>query len=42
MVKHFLRKINEKGTIVLPDEKEGICFIKQAWDLVGAETIFNC
>ena len=42
LVKHFLRIINEKGTIVSPDEQEGIYFIKEAWYLVRAETIFNC
>ena len=39
MVKRFLRIIKEKGTIVLPDEKEGIYFIIEAWYLVRAYTI---
>ena len=29
MVKHFQRIINEKGTIVLPDEKEGFILLKK-------------
>ena len=39
MVKHFQRIIKEKGNIVLPDEKEGVYFIKEEWYLVRAETI---
>ena len=30
LVKHYIRIIKEKGTIVLPDEKERIYFIKEA------------
>ena len=36
MVKHFQRIIKEKGTIVWPDEKEGVYFFKEAWYLVRA------
>ena len=42
LVRHFLRKIKEKVTIVLPDETRGIYFINEAWILASAETIFNC
>ena len=34
--------IDEKGDLVMPDLKQAICFIKDAWTQVTKETIHNC
>jgi hypothetical protein len=42
LVRFCVKMIDEKGDLVMPDIKQAICFIKEAWTQVTKETIHNC
>ena len=42
LVRHCLRKIEEKGKIIMPTLKEAIIMIKNSWRKVIKETIVIC
>ena len=42
LVRYCVRMIDEKGTLTMPDLKQAIFFIKDAWTQVTKETVANC
>ena len=42
MIKNCIKKIDECEELIMPDMKEAIFFIKDAWLNVSKETIANC
>ena len=42
MTKFCVRMIEEKEDLLMPNIKQAIYLIKEAWDKVSAETISNC
>ena len=41
-IKSCIKKIDESDELIMPDMKEAIFFIKDAWINVSKETIANC
>ena len=42
LIKHFNKILEIKDELVMPNVKEAIYMIKEAWDKVSRETIVNC
>ena len=42
LTKHCVKSIDEKGEIIMPDLKQAIFLLKDAWHQVTKETIVNC
>ena len=42
LLKYCLNTVEEKNELIMPNLKEAICMVREAWNKVSSKTIANC
>ena len=42
LLKYCLNTVEEKNELIMPNLKEAICMVREAWNKVSCKTIANC